>query len=48
MPHLDSIYTTPTGGFHHHQHHHSNGLQGSPEAMKVRMTAMVLQPPTRV
>ncbi|CAO1380023.1 unnamed protein product [Diamesa hyperborea] len=48
VPHLDSIYTTPTGGFHHHQHHHSNGLQGSPEAMKVRMTAMVLQPPTRV
>ncbi|XP_031638814.1 hemicentin-2 isoform X1 [Contarinia nasturtii] len=29
-PHLDSIYTTPSG-FHHHAHHHS---QGSPEAMK--------------
>lgn len=43
-PHLDSIYTTPSG-FHHHAHHHS---QGSPEAMKVRMAAMVLQPPTRV
>lgn len=48
VPHLDSIYTTPTTGFHH-QHHHGNGLhQGSPEAMKVRMAAMVLSPPTRV
>lgn len=44
-PPLDSIYTTPTG-FHHHHHH--NGLQGSPEAMKVRMAAMILSPPTRV
>ncbi|XP_063709478.1 hemicentin-2 isoform X2 [Culicoides brevitarsis] len=32
VPPLDSIYTTPTG-FHHHHHH--NGLQGSPEAMKI-------------
>lgn len=30
---------------HHQQQHHQ---QGSPEAMKVRMAAMVLQPPTRV
>lgn len=43
-PQLDSIYTTPAG-FHHH---HTAGTQGSPEAMKVRMAAMVLQPPTRV
>ncbi|KAG5681586.1 hypothetical protein PVAND_011002 [Polypedilum vanderplanki] len=36
VPHLDSIYTTPTTGFHHHPHHpHGNGIhQGSPEAMK--------------
>lgn len=45
VPHLDDIYTTdftpyhPQQGFHHH---------GSPEALKVRMTAMVLSPPTRV
>lgn len=52
MPPLDSIYTTATGGGggFHHQHHQHNGLhhQGSPEAMKVRMAAMILQPPTRV
>jgi hypothetical protein len=47
VPHLDSIYTTPTTGFHHP--HHPNGIHhGSPEAMKVRMAAMVLSPPTRV
>jgi hypothetical protein len=49
VPHLihDSIYTTPTTGFHHH--HHANGIhQGSPEAMKVRMAAVVFSPPTRV
>lgn len=47
VPHLDSIYTTPTTGFHHP--HHGNGIHhGSPEAMKVRMAAMVLSPPTRV
>lgn len=35
----DAIYTTtPRGGRGH----------GSPEAMKVRLAAMVLQPPTRV
>ncbi|XP_065093433.1 uncharacterized protein LOC135714094, partial [Ochlerotatus camptorhynchus] len=43
VPPLDSIYTTPTGFHHHH-----NGTPGSPEAMKVRMAAMILQPPTRV
>jgi hypothetical protein len=48
VPHLDSIYTTTTTGFHH-PHLHGNGIhQGSPEAMKVRMAAMVLSPPTRV
>jgi len=32
-----------------HLHHAmSGGLGGSPEAMKVRMAAMILQPPTRV
>lgn len=47
VPHMDSIYTTPTTGFHHP--HHPNGIHhGSPEAMKVRMAAMVLSPPTRV
>ncbi|XP_052863858.1 B-cell receptor CD22 [Anopheles cruzii] len=59
-PPLDSIYTTPTGFHHHQHHphhphhaahHHAqqpNGTPGSPEAMKVRMAAMILQPPTRV
>lgn len=48
VPHLDAIYTTPTG-FHHPHHPHANGIHhGSPEAMKVRMAAMVLSPPTRV
>lgn len=42
-PHLDSIYTTPSGFHHHHAER-----PGSPEAMKVRMAAMILQPPTRV
>lgn len=45
-PHLDSIYTTPAGFHHHHHPHHQS--HGSPEAMKVRMAAMILQPPTRV
>uniref|UniRef100_A0A1I8M182 Ig-like domain-containing protein n=1 Tax=Musca domestica TaxID=7370 RepID=A0A1I8M182_MUSDO len=35
------------GNNHHPGHHHGLG-QGSPEAMKVRMAAMILQPPTRV
>lgn len=35
----DAIYTTPRTN--HHQ-------GGSPEAMKVRLAAMVIQPPTRV
>lgn len=30
------------------QHHHLQTAHGSPEAMKVRMAAMILQPPTRV
>lgn len=54
-PQMDSIYTTPAGFHHqhhphHHQHHQSRtgSHHGSPEAMKVRMAAMVLQPPTRV
>ncbi|XP_037038558.1 hemicentin-2 isoform X1 [Bradysia coprophila] len=42
-PQLDSIYTTPAG---FHTQGHAQGH--SPEAMKVRMAAMVLQPPTRV
>ncbi|KAL3285009.1 hypothetical protein HHI36_019138 [Cryptolaemus montrouzieri] len=37
----DAIYTTTNTRGHHHG-------GGSPEAMKVRLAAMVLQPPTRV
>lgn len=47
VPHLDSIYTT-SAGFHHPHHPHNGIHHGSPEAMKVRMAAMVLSPPTRV
>ncbi|XP_055848314.1 hemicentin-2 isoform X1 [Episyrphus balteatus] len=46
-PQGDSIYTTPAG-FHHQHHQQHPGHHGSPEAMKVRMAAMILQPPTRV
>jgi hypothetical protein len=49
---ISGIYTTPTTGFHlhngAHHHHHLHHDTNSPEAMKVRMAAMILQPPTRV
>lgn len=44
---LDTVYTTPSSYHHNHNHQHLQS-QGSPEAMKVRMAAMILQPPTRV
>lgn len=37
----DAIYTTTPGS-------RSRGSASSPEVMKVRLAAMVLQPPTRV